>query len=421
MKNFKFKILTFALVLCLTVPCAMLLSGCKHEHTLTKVDYVGQTCTTTGNTEYYKCDCGKYFSDDKATTEIVKNSWVIDKDDHNLAKTSAIETTCTTDGNSEYWTCLNCHKYFGDEDGEFEIYENSWVVYATGHLHDIITYQVDSDKVYEVKSCACEDSTRTEMQDVTILTPATAYNALNAAETGTFILSDGQYDNIGFFDASKSRENITILGTPNARVQKFYIGTAVKLNNFTFKNVTFNGTSSGSSGIAVKAQVSNLVVNNCKFINASSIVCDQTYSVTNFTLTNSHFDQTGANGTYSPIYFSNKTYGTVVVSNNVFKNCVYNAIQFNGTVDADILIDTNIIDGTVDRAIRLGNVSKTVTIRNNVIKNVQEASKEGVKVSSTTETGSVVFEANMYETLAWDLQNVPASSGSVIYFIPTQE
>lgn len=45
----------------------------NHEHTregnLTKVNAVAATCTTNGNKEYYKCSCGKIFSDASAKTE----------------------------------------------------------------------------------------------------------------------------------------------------------------------------------------------------------------------------------------------------------------------------------------------------------------------------------------------------------------
>ena len=44
---------------------------------------VAATCTTAGNSAYYSCSCGKYFSDKACTKEISKNSWVIAKKGHN--------------------------------------------------------------------------------------------------------------------------------------------------------------------------------------------------------------------------------------------------------------------------------------------------------------------------------------------------
>ena len=85
MKKSKLNIIAFALSICLIIPCMFMLTACGHEHLLTKVDAVSATCTDAGNTAYYKCDCGKYFSDDKAETEIDKDSWVIAATGHSYA------------------------------------------------------------------------------------------------------------------------------------------------------------------------------------------------------------------------------------------------------------------------------------------------------------------------------------------------
>ena len=56
-----------------------------HVHTLhlTKVDANVQSCIEEGNIEYYTCDCGKWFADNTATTEIAdKTGVVIGKDEH---------------------------------------------------------------------------------------------------------------------------------------------------------------------------------------------------------------------------------------------------------------------------------------------------------------------------------------------------
>ena len=83
MKRVKTKIITFAMAICLMVPCVFALTACgAHTHNLTKVSPVEATCATDGNTLYYKCDCGKYFSDEEAKKEIKKDSWVVAKTGH---------------------------------------------------------------------------------------------------------------------------------------------------------------------------------------------------------------------------------------------------------------------------------------------------------------------------------------------------
>ncbi len=82
-------LLSFVLAICLIVPAMFMLSACgdKHTHALTKVDETSETCTTAGNTAYYTCECGKYFSDEKGETEIEKDSWIISATGHDYVAT----------------------------------------------------------------------------------------------------------------------------------------------------------------------------------------------------------------------------------------------------------------------------------------------------------------------------------------------
>jgi len=157
MKNFKSKIITFVLAFCLIVPCIFMLTACKeqHVHSLTKVDAVAATCTAAGNSQYYKCDCGKYFSDDKAENEIAQNSWVVAATGHAPTKVDAVAATCTVAGNSQYYECV-CGKYFSDAEAENEIAQNSWVVAATGHsFASTWTY----NETHHWKEATCSHST----------------------------------------------------------------------------------------------------------------------------------------------------------------------------------------------------------------------------------------------------------------------
>ena len=49
----------------------------EHTHVLTIHEAVAATTEAAGSSEYYSCDCGKYFSDAKGTQEIKAGSWVI--------------------------------------------------------------------------------------------------------------------------------------------------------------------------------------------------------------------------------------------------------------------------------------------------------------------------------------------------------
>ena len=55
-----------------------------HTHSATYHAATAATCTTAGNSAYYSCSCGKYFSDKACTKEIAKDSWVIKAKGHNF-------------------------------------------------------------------------------------------------------------------------------------------------------------------------------------------------------------------------------------------------------------------------------------------------------------------------------------------------
>lgn len=67
------------------------------------------SCTADGNTAYYSCsDCGKYFSDEACTIEIVNNSWVIAATGHTPVTDAAVAPTCTATGLTQGSHCSVC-------------------------------------------------------------------------------------------------------------------------------------------------------------------------------------------------------------------------------------------------------------------------------------------------------------------------
>ncbi|MCD7728862.1 MAG: leucine-rich repeat domain-containing protein [Clostridia bacterium] len=109
-------------------------SSPAHSHNLTHSDPVAATCTTDGNIEYWYCaECGKYFSDAEATTEVSQSATVIAAKNHSLTHTDSVEATCTTDGNIEYWYCAECGKYFSDAEATTQISQSATVIAAKNH------------------------------------------------------------------------------------------------------------------------------------------------------------------------------------------------------------------------------------------------------------------------------------------------
>lgn len=95
---------------------------------------VAHTCTEDGNIEYYKCSvCGLYFSDEECTEEITDIS---DPASHDgIEHYTATDATCTEEGNIEYWYCSVCGSYFTDSDFTEEVTADDVVVAATGHSY----------------------------------------------------------------------------------------------------------------------------------------------------------------------------------------------------------------------------------------------------------------------------------------------
>ena len=153
------KVAVLIVVLSVFITCVALLAACSHEHSLQHFEAKEPTCTEEGNIEYWYCaDCGKYFSDETAGTEITKDKtvlvatgkhdwseWVTDSEssctiggmrhrvcndcgerqeealpigEHNMTHVAAVSATCIDEGNVEYWHCKECGKNFADENAE---------------------------------------------------------------------------------------------------------------------------------------------------------------------------------------------------------------------------------------------------------------------------------------------------------------
>ena len=164
--------------------CEFEKAGEGHTHTGELHERVEPTCTTKGNTAYYTCNCGKWFSDSSCTVEITDKSKIeiaalehdfvmkhdqnehwqqcsrcsleqsrglheYDDDSdtdcnicgyvrtirhtHSGTLVPAVEPTCTEDGHEAYYTC-SCGKWFSDSGCVNEITDHASVtVEKRGH------------------------------------------------------------------------------------------------------------------------------------------------------------------------------------------------------------------------------------------------------------------------------------------------
>ena len=164
--------------------CEFEKAGEGHTHTGELHERVEPTCTTKGNTAYYTCNCGKWFSDSSCTEEITDKSKIeiaalehdfvmkhdqnehwqqcsrcsleqsrglheYDDDSdtdcnvcgyvrtiqhtHSGTLVPAVEPTCTEDGHEAYYTC-SCGKWFSDSGCVNEITDHASItVEKRGH------------------------------------------------------------------------------------------------------------------------------------------------------------------------------------------------------------------------------------------------------------------------------------------------
>ena len=112
----------------------VLVPSLGHVHTLhlTKVNAKEQSCTETGNIEYYTCTCNKWFTDSTATTEIEdKNSVVLEKDTHNYGEwIEEIPTVCGENGVKAHYHCSECEQNF---DANYNKIENLTILATEEH------------------------------------------------------------------------------------------------------------------------------------------------------------------------------------------------------------------------------------------------------------------------------------------------
>ena len=96
----------------------------KLKHEPKRTASVAPTCTTPGNIEYFYCpNCGKYYSDEDCTQELVNGPADAFREatGHSMTHVGAVEPTYDHVGNIEYWYCSACRKYFADGQGAQEL------------------------------------------------------------------------------------------------------------------------------------------------------------------------------------------------------------------------------------------------------------------------------------------------------------
>ena len=105
---------------------------------LTKHEQVEPGCIENGTAEYYECECGLIFADEKAETQLSQAELVIQATGHiNLTYHEEVPAQCLENGTKAYYEC-ECGLMFADEDKEKELSIEEIIVRATGHTDPLI-------------------------------------------------------------------------------------------------------------------------------------------------------------------------------------------------------------------------------------------------------------------------------------------
>ena len=236
------------LMFCLIVPNIFMLSACGHTHTLTKVDSVDATCTTAGNTLYYECECGKYFSDNKAENEIDEDSWVVASTGHSFEST-------WTYNNTHHWKKSTCGHT--DEKSEYAEHNVAGGVCVCGYASTVYTVSEEVWKVNfnlirgqaqggGVEGANVDGAIAHQLKAGSDLTEITSYTlyaeGTNDGTSGTSLLKvtqDAMY--IEFYvegtlkdDESGIHDKTTDLYIGLTTLVKMYFPFANNYNDFTF-------------------------------------------------------------------------------------------------------------------------------------------------------------------------------------------
>ena len=107
-----------------------------HSHDLVAVEEKAASCEEDGNSAYFYCDCGKFFSDAEGLVEIAENSWVINAS-HSMKHMEAVGASCTVPGTAEYWFCSACGQRYADSEG------NTVLDYVSHEKHAFSGYTWD--------------------------------------------------------------------------------------------------------------------------------------------------------------------------------------------------------------------------------------------------------------------------------------
>ncbi len=190
--------------------------GHVHADNLTEVKAKDATCTENGNIAYYECECGKWFTDNTATTEITDKNSVVIKAGHNYGTlVEEVPAVHTKDelkaGMKAHYYCDKCDKYFTAE--KVETTKEALVIAAPTH----------ADANNDGKCDVCDYDMNPDVPEI----PSTTVDLGGNVTLEGKDLVDGMFT----FELYSADANFATSGTP--------VTVTNKDGKFAFENITF--------------------------------------------------------------------------------------------------------------------------------------------------------------------------------------
>jgi hypothetical protein len=384
-------LVTICVALASTLSCAFVMGGCSHTHELTKVSAVAATCEEDGNSEYYTCNCGKFFEDKDATKEIKENSWVIEAINHDYQPT---EWHDAAHQHVKKQVCTNDSTH---------VIETNFVNVTPATLNSTINASSLADRNWESYNlnlaagnydCLSIDyANKTNLGDGTASSPFVYKRVINSlqlvGEDKATTKMNGLNFKDGFFVLYPDSEPY------------YYVYKTYEIDTLLVKNITFTD----------KVHISSLI-NTTYYANA-------TINIKNVIFENVKFDMTGVTFANAPLHIQsyNKEIENVIVKDCEFINCTGTnanaiAIDVKTTDDINITIEGCKFDNIAYNAIQIAGTGNcyvgTITIKNNEIKNTgSRALRIGVLGTDVTKKGKLIVENNI-------MINASNSSGEIL-------
>ncbi len=321
------------------------------------------------------------------------------------------------------------------------------------HSHNFaaLSYVVEGEKAYEVKSCSCGETQRKEIENAVVANNTNLETKLASAKAGSIVvLSKGDYALISLIGVDSFKDDITITAFEDVRVdgllitsgltkQEYETKSSTLSRNLTITNIKF------TDDIQVRnCTIAGLSIKDCHFTGEARIninVCSFSAAfkthinakdgdmvkfgyddiATNSGITNSAININIENNTFEGVHDSILDETTVIylasvngatVKNNIINSAEFNGIQITSGGDynskGDILVEGNTIKNTGSRSMRFSYFedSAKLIVKNNILSNANtlETNSEVIK-SSGMGGATIVYEGNIYNGVAISVGN----------------